>query len=86
MKENEIDYKALYEEAFAKEIEPGTSGYSIAYRDKDGKDLNGIPWLDGVYLTTEELNEGIQNLKDHACIDITPYKIDGEQPETVTWD
>lgn len=60
--------------------------YGIAYRDKDGKDLNGIPWLDGIYSTIEELNEGIQNLKDYACIDITPYKFDGEQPETVTWE
>lgn len=68
MNENEVDYKALYEEAFAKEIEPGTSGYGIAYRDEDGKDLNGIPWLDGVYSTTEELNEGIQNLKETMLV------------------
>ena len=60
--------------------------YSIAYRDKDGADFNGLPWLVGLFETIDQMDAAIKNLKDLGCQDIKPFKIENEYPEYLTWE
>lgn len=60
--------------------------YIVAYRDKDGKDFNGLPWLEIAYsdiqlakqLAVEMIAEGYQE------VTLFKDKTDGSS-ECVTW-
>ena len=60
--------------------------YNIAYRNKDGEDFNGLPWLEGLFDTRDQMEAAIKNLKDLECQDIKPFKIENEYPEDLTWE
>ncbi|MBR4589159.1 MAG: hypothetical protein IKO36_00730 [Bacteroidaceae bacterium] len=60
--------------------------YNIAYKDKNGKDFNGLPWLDGIYYNMDALNTRVNELTNDGYIDVTPFSCKDEFPETVSWD
>ena len=60
--------------------------YNVAYKDKDGADFNGLPWLEGLFDTRTQMEAAVKNLKDLGCQDITPFKIENEYPECITWE
>ena len=59
--------------------------YDIAYRDEDGLDFNGLPWLQGCEESLDMAKSFAEELICKGCCDITIFKNYGDIEE-VTWD
>lgn len=47
--------------------------YSIAYKDKNGLDFHGLPWITGSYDTLEDVTTDAENMRSEGYVDVVPF-------------
>lgn len=47
--------------------------YSIAYRDSNGHDFDGLPWIIGMYDDVEEVKKEAERMRSEGYKDVVPF-------------
>lgn len=63
--------------------------YFIAYRDKDGKDFNGLPWIEPICEGDQSLAaaRNRKSVYENLLTSMVIFECDEyNEPEVITWD
>lgn len=58
--------------------------YYIAYKDEDGNDFNGLPWVKET--SKDYIKLFVTDMVESKYQKVIPFVVDGEVPEIVDWD
>ena len=47
--------------------------YSIAYRERNGYDFDGLPWIIGLYDDVEEVKKEADKMRSEGYKDVVPF-------------
>jgi hypothetical protein len=61
--------------------------YYIAYKDEDGNDFNGFPWIDPQCgtISMDKIKLMVSDMSNSGYQNVIPFVVDGEIPEIVDW-
>ena len=62
------------------------SSYAVAYKDKEGKDFNGLPWILDDIKNREDCKNVARRLHSEGYVDVTPFQFSEKRKSNLEFD